>query len=48
MAYKIKYSRKEKKEQKKNKSLNQNNEKFDILNLPPNCWIDARDDYVFI
>jgi hypothetical protein len=48
MAYKIKYSKKEKKEQKKNKSLNQNN--VDILNLPPNCWIDAReiDDYVLI
>jgi hypothetical protein len=49
MAYKIKHSRKEKKDIKKNKSLNQNNEEeFDILNLPPNCWIDAREEYVFI
>ena len=47
MAYKVKYSRKEKKELKKelkkNKSLNQ--EKH-----PDNCWIDLRgiEDYVFI
>ena len=45
MSYKIKYSRKEKKEQKKNKSLNQNKEEF-----PTNTghWIDAREEYVFI
>ena len=42
MTYKIKYSRKEKKEQKKHKPLNQNNEK------PPDVWIDAREEYVFI
>ena len=42
MTYKIKYSRKEKKEQKKNKPLNQNIEK------PPDIWIDAREEYVFI
>ena len=42
MTYKIKYSRKEKKEQKKNKPLNQNNEN------PPDVWIDAREEYVFI
>jgi|DEB19_MinimDraft_3_1074340.scaffolds.fasta_scaffold06731_5 hypothetical protein len=45
MAYKVKYSRKEKKELKKNKpdkSLNQNNEKH------PGNWIDAREEYVFI
>jgi len=42
MTYKIKYSRKEKKEQKKNKSLNQNIEKA------PDIWIDAREEYVFI
>jgi hypothetical protein len=35
MGYKVKYSRKEKKELKKNKSLNQ--EKH-----PGNCWIDLR------
>ena len=38
MTYKIKYSRKEKKEQKKNKSLNQNT----------GHWIDARVEYIFI
>jgi hypothetical protein len=45
MAYKIKYSRKEKKEQKKDKSLNQN-----IKELPTNTgnWIDAREVYVYI
>jgi hypothetical protein len=45
MTYKIKYSRKEKKEQKKNKSLNQN-----IEDLPTNTghWIDAREEYVLI
>ena len=43
MTYKIKYSKKEKKEQKKNKPLNQNNEK-----PAPDIWIDAREEYVFI
>jgi len=45
MAYKVKYSRKEKKELKKNKpdkSLNQNIEKS------PDIWIDATKEYVFI
>ena len=42
MTYKIKYSRKEKKEQKKNKSLNKNKENL------PDIWIDAREEYVFI
>ena len=42
MGYKIKYSRKERKENKKDKKL---------LKPIPNFWIDAReikDDYVFI
>ena len=45
MTYKIKYSRKEKKEQKKNKTLNQK-----IKDLPTNTghWIDARAEYVLI
>ena len=42
MTYKIKYSKKEKKEQKKNKALNQNIEK------QPDIWIDAHEEYVFI
>ena len=42
MTYKIKYSKKEKKEQKKKKPLNQNIEKT------PDIWIDAREEYVFI
>ena len=44
MAYKIKYSRKEKKEQKKNKYLNQNIKDFHTTDN----WIDAREEYVFI
>jgi hypothetical protein len=44
MAYKVKYSRKERKENKKDKKL---------LKPIPNFWIDAREvndnnDYVFI
>lgn len=43
MGYKIKYSKKEKKEIKiARASLNQNIEK------PPDVWIDAREEYVFI
>lgn len=50
MPYKIKYSKKEKKEQNKIKiarsksspSLNQNNEE------PTDIWIDAREEYVLI
>lgn len=45
MGYKVKYTRKEKKENKKDKP------DIDILNLPPNFWIDAGDtdnDYVYI
>ena len=45
MTYKIKYSRKEKKEQKKNKSLNQN---IDKLSTNTGNWIDAREEYIFI
>ena len=44
MGYKIKYSRKEKKEIKiARASLNQNIEK-----PAPDVWIDAREEYVFI
>lgn len=45
MGYKIKYSKKEKKENKQDKKDKE------ILNLIPNCCIDARedkDDYVLI
>jgi hypothetical protein len=48
MGYKVKYTRKEKKEKKENKK---DKPDIDILNLPPNFWIDARDifnDYVYI
>ena len=52
MGYKIKYSRKEKKEKKKNKELSDMtfNPITGVLKLPPNCWLDARevDDYVYI
>jgi hypothetical protein len=52
MGYKVRYSRKEKKDNKKNKQNKKNNNSdIDVLNLPPNFWIDAReikDDYVFI
>ena len=40
MGYKIKYSRKEKKEQKKDKKL-------EII-VPISNWIDAREVYVYI
>ena len=48
MGYKIKYSKKEKKEIKiarvgSSPPLNQNNEK-----PAPDIWIDAREEYVFI
>jgi len=48
MGYKIKYSRKEKKQNKNDKKDKQS--EIDIFNLPPNFWIDARevDDYVYI
>lgn len=39
MAYKIKYSRKEKKDKKKDKK--------DVI-VPIDNWIDAREEYVFI
>jgi hypothetical protein len=56
MGYKVRYSRKEKKANevlaKQNKQNKKNNNSdIDVLNLPPNFWIDAReikDDYVFI
>jgi len=54
MGYKVKYSRKEKKENKKDKPDKEQsgitfNHITGELNLPPNCWLDARDnDYVYI
>jgi hypothetical protein len=55
MGYKIKLSRKEKKQNKKHKEINeQTDESFNNISncliLPPDCCIDMRDieDYVYI
>jgi hypothetical protein len=45
MGYKIKYSRKEKKQNKQDKK---DKELLNLIPLPSNCWIDAREGYVYI